>query len=53
MTESTLVTWTEYAGNRYVVVMPNEEPQWVKNMRADAWPGATQCFDARGLARAK
>jgi len=33
--QSTLVTWTEYAGNRYLVVMPNEEPQWVKNMRAD------------------
>jgi deazaflavin-dependent oxidoreductase (nitroreductase family) len=32
---SNLVTWTEYAGNRYLVVMPNEEPQWVKNMRAD------------------
>ena len=33
---STLVTWTEYASNRYLVVMPTKEPQWVKNMRADA-----------------
>jgi hypothetical protein len=31
---STLVTWAEYAGNRYLVVMPAKEPQWVKNMRA-------------------
>jgi deazaflavin-dependent oxidoreductase (nitroreductase family) len=32
---STLVTWAEYGGNRYLVVMPTKEPQWVKNMRAD------------------
>jgi hypothetical protein len=32
---STLVTWAEYAGDRYLVVMPNDEPQWVKNVRAD------------------
>lgn len=33
---STLVTWAEYAGARYLVVMPSQEPQWVKNMRADS-----------------
>jgi hypothetical protein len=33
---STLVTWAEYAGSRYLVVMPTKEPQWVKNMIADA-----------------
>jgi deazaflavin-dependent oxidoreductase (nitroreductase family) len=33
---STLVTWAEHAANRYLVVMPTKEPQWVKNMRADA-----------------
>jgi deazaflavin-dependent oxidoreductase (nitroreductase family) len=33
---STLVTWAEYDGDRYLIVMPTEEPQWVKNMRADA-----------------
>jgi deazaflavin-dependent oxidoreductase (nitroreductase family) len=33
---STLVTWAEHADNRYLVVMPAKEPQWVKNMRADA-----------------
>jgi deazaflavin-dependent oxidoreductase (nitroreductase family) len=32
---STLVTWAEYADERYLVVMPAEEPQWVRNMRAD------------------
>jgi len=32
---STLVTWAEYDGARHLVVMPAEEPQWVKNMRAD------------------
>ena len=32
---STLVTWAEYANNRYLVVMPAKEPQWVKNMRVD------------------
>jgi deazaflavin-dependent oxidoreductase (nitroreductase family) len=32
---STLVTWAEHGGDRYLVVMPAEEPQWVKNMRAD------------------
>ena len=32
---STLVTWAEHAGERYLVVMPASEPQWVKNMRAD------------------
>jgi deazaflavin-dependent oxidoreductase (nitroreductase family) len=32
---SNLVTWVEYAGDRYLVVMPTEEPQWVKNTRAD------------------
>jgi hypothetical protein len=31
---STLVTWAEHAGSRYLVVMPAKEPQWVKNMRA-------------------
>jgi nitrogen fixation protein len=31
---STLVTWAEYAADRYLVVMPAKEPQWVKNMRA-------------------
>ena len=33
---STLVTWAEYADDRYLVVMPAKEPQWVKNMKADA-----------------
>lgn len=33
--QSTLVTWAEYVDRRYLVVMPAEEPQWVKNMRAD------------------
>jgi deazaflavin-dependent oxidoreductase (nitroreductase family) len=33
--QSTLVTCAEYAGSRYLVVMPAAEPQWVKNMRAD------------------
>jgi deazaflavin-dependent oxidoreductase (nitroreductase family) len=32
---STLVTWAEYGDGRYLVVMPAEEPQWVKNMRAN------------------
>ena len=32
--QSTLVTWTEYGGQRYLVTMPGEEPQWVKNMKA-------------------
>ena len=31
---SLLVTWVEYHGERYLVTMPGEEPQWVKNMRA-------------------
>lgn len=34
-TLSALVTWVEHAGDRYLVVMPATEPQWVKNMRAD------------------
>jgi len=33
---SALVTWAEFRGDRYLVVMPTKEPQWVKNMRADA-----------------
>jgi deazaflavin-dependent oxidoreductase (nitroreductase family) len=33
--QSTLVTWVEYADDRYLVAMPAAEPQWVKNMRAD------------------
>jgi deazaflavin-dependent oxidoreductase (nitroreductase family) len=32
--QSTLVTWAEHDGNRHLVVMPSQEPQWVKNMRA-------------------
>jgi hypothetical protein len=32
---STLVTWAQYGPDRYLVVMPADEPQWVKNMRAD------------------
>ena len=32
---SNLVTWAEYGNDRYLVVMPATEPQWVKNMRAD------------------
>ncbi len=31
---SNLVTWVEHNGDRYLVTMPGEEPQWVKNMRA-------------------
>jgi hypothetical protein len=31
---SLLVTWVEHEGQRYLVTMPGEEPQWVKNMRA-------------------
>lgn len=31
---SLLVTWVEYDGERYLVTMPGQEPQWVKNMRA-------------------
>jgi deazaflavin-dependent oxidoreductase (nitroreductase family) len=31
---SLLVTWVEHEGARYLVTMPGEEPQWVKNMRA-------------------
>jgi hypothetical protein len=31
---SLLVTWVEHDGDRYLVTMPGEEPQWVKNMRA-------------------
>jgi hypothetical protein len=33
---STLVTWAECESDRHLVVMPSKEPQWVKNMRADA-----------------
>ena len=29
-----LVTWVEHDGERYLVTMPGQEPQWVKNMRA-------------------
>jgi hypothetical protein len=29
-----LVTWVEHAGERYLVTMPGEEPQWIKNARA-------------------
>jgi deazaflavin-dependent oxidoreductase (nitroreductase family) len=31
---SLLVTWVEHDGQRYLVTMHGEEPQWVKNMRA-------------------
>jgi deazaflavin-dependent oxidoreductase (nitroreductase family) len=31
---SLLVTWVERDGERYLVTMPGQEPQWVKNMRA-------------------
>jgi deazaflavin-dependent oxidoreductase (nitroreductase family) len=31
---SLLVTWVEHDGERYLVTMPGQEPQWVKNMRA-------------------
>ena len=31
---SLLVTWVEYEGGRYLVTMPGEEPNWVKNMKA-------------------
>ena len=31
---SLLLTWVEHDGARYLVSMPGEEPQWVKNMRA-------------------
>jgi deazaflavin-dependent oxidoreductase (nitroreductase family) len=31
---SKLVTWVEHDGDRYLVTMPGDEPQWVKNMRA-------------------
>jgi deazaflavin-dependent oxidoreductase (nitroreductase family) len=31
---SLLVTWVAHGGERYLVTMPGEEPQWVKNMRA-------------------
>ena len=30
------VTWVEHEGARYLVTMPGEELQWVKNMRAAA-----------------
>lgn len=33
---SLLVTWVEHHGERYLVTMPGQEPQWVKNMRAAA-----------------
>jgi len=33
---SLLVTWVEHDGERYLVTMPGQEPQWVKNMRAAA-----------------
>lgn len=29
-----LVTWVEYESERYLVTMPGEEPQWVRNMKA-------------------
>jgi hypothetical protein len=32
--QSTLVTWVEEQGHRYLVTMAGKEPQWVKNMRA-------------------
>lgn len=32
--QSTLVTWVEQQGHRYLVTMARPEPQWVKNMRA-------------------
>ena len=31
---SLLITWVDHEGERYLVTMPGEEPQWVKNMRA-------------------
>jgi deazaflavin-dependent oxidoreductase (nitroreductase family) len=31
---SNLVTWVERNGDRFLVTMPGEEPQWVSNMRA-------------------
>jgi deazaflavin-dependent oxidoreductase (nitroreductase family) len=32
--QSTLVTWVEHGGERYLVTMPGAEPQWVKNAKA-------------------
>ena len=31
---SILVTWAEHGGERYLVTMPGEEPQWARNMKA-------------------
>jgi deazaflavin-dependent oxidoreductase (nitroreductase family) len=45
--QSKLVTWVEHDGERYLVVMPGTEPQWVKNMRA-AGGGVTLRHGRRG-----
>ena len=48
---SLLVTWVEHDGERYLVTMPGQEPQWVKNMRAAAGEVALRHGNRRSQVR--